>query len=128
MEKSYEIIRTPGAGALVCGNGRIRGRRWDGPRACAGGTCPERNRKKGSWRWMCGRTAFRAAENIALAGLSEKIATRLSDGVAKLLPGEADSVVIAGMGGELIIKILENGRHMWDSVYQWSVVAAVGDL
>ena len=61
----------------------------------------------------------RAAENIALAGLSEKIATRLSDGVAKLLPGEADSVVIAGMGGELIIKILENGRHMWDSVSQW---------
>ena len=29
----------------------------------------------------------RAAENIALAGLSEKIATRLSDGVAKLLSG-----------------------------------------
>jgi len=23
------------------------------------------------------------------------------------------------MGGELIIKILENGRHMWDSVKQW---------
>ena len=42
----------------------------------------------------------RATENIALAG-------------------EADSVVIAGMGGELIIKILENGRHMWDSVKQW---------
>ena len=61
----------------------------------------------------------RATENIALAGLSEKIATRLSDGVAKLLPGEADSVVIAGMGGELIIKILENGRRMWDSVSQW---------
>ena len=39
--------------------------------------------------------------------------------MAKLLPGEADSVVIAGMGGELIIKILENGRHMWDSVSQW---------
>ena len=58
----------------------------------------------------------RATENIALAGLSAKIETRLSDGVAKLQPGEADSVVIAGMGGELIIKILENGRHMWDSV------------
>ena len=61
----------------------------------------------------------RATENIALAGLADKIETRLSDGVAKLLPGEADSVVIAGMGGELIIKILENGRHMWDSVKQW---------
>ena len=61
----------------------------------------------------------RATENIDLAGLTDKIETRLSDGVAKLLPGEADSVVIAGMGGELIIKILENGRHMWDSVKQW---------
>ena len=61
----------------------------------------------------------RATENIALAGLSGQIETRLSDGVAKLQPGEADSVVIAGMGGELIIKILENGRHMWDSVSQW---------
>ena len=61
----------------------------------------------------------RATENIALAGLSGQIETRLSDGVAKLQPGEADSVVIAGMGGELIIKILENGRHMWDSVKQW---------
>ena len=61
----------------------------------------------------------RATENIALAGLADKIETRLSDGVAKLQPGEADSVVIAGMGGELIIKILENGRHMWDSVKQW---------
>lgn len=61
----------------------------------------------------------RATENIALAGLSGQIETRLSDGVAKMMPGEADSVVIAGMGGELIIKILENGRHMWDSVSQW---------
>lgn len=61
----------------------------------------------------------RATENIALAGLADKIETRLSDGVAKLQPGEADSVVIAGMGGELIIKILENGRHMWDPVKQW---------
>lgn len=61
----------------------------------------------------------RATENIALAGLSGQIETRLSDGVTKLLPDEADSVVIAGMGGELIIKILENGRHMWDSVKQW---------
>ena len=61
----------------------------------------------------------RATENIAMAGLADKIGTRLSDGLAKILPGEADSVVIAGMGGELIIKILENGNHMWDSVNQW---------
>ena len=58
----------------------------------------------------------RATENIALAGLSEKIATRLSDGVAKLLPGEADSVVIAGMGGELMLRILRDGAHVRNSV------------
>lgn len=28
-------------------------------------------------------------------------------------------MVIAGMGGELMIHILEQGRHMWDSVGQW---------
>ena len=35
------------------------------------------------------------------------------------LAGEADTVVIAGMGGELIIRILDEGRHMWDSVESW---------
>ena len=53
----------------------------------------------------------RATENIALAGLADKIETRLSDGVAKLLPGEADSVVIAGMGGELIAQIIDRSDY-----------------
>lgn len=61
----------------------------------------------------------RAEEHIGLAGLSQKVEARLSDGLEKLLPGEADSVVIAGMGGELIIHILEQGRHMWPTVNQW---------
>ena len=43
---------------------------------------------------------------IAESGMQEAIATRLSDGLAALKPGEADSVVIAGMGGPLIIRIL----------------------
>ena len=70
----------------------------------------------------------RATENIALAGLSEKIATRLSDGVAKLLPGEADSVVIAGMGGELIIKILGERKAHVGFCVPVGAVPAVGDL
>lgn len=49
----------------------------------------------------------------------ERIGTRLSDGLSALSPGEADTVVIAGMGGELIIRILDEGRHMWDSVESW---------
>ncbi|MBQ7795225.1 MAG: SAM-dependent methyltransferase [Lachnospiraceae bacterium] len=61
----------------------------------------------------------KAEENIAAAGMKENIETRLSDGVKKLGAGEADSVIIAGMGGELVIHILEDGRHMWDTVEQW---------
>ncbi len=48
----------------------------------------------------------RAEENIAHYGFSETIGTRLSDGLQKLLPGEADTAVIAGMGGLLIAEIL----------------------
>lgn len=61
----------------------------------------------------------KAEENIAAAGLKDKVEARLSDGVQKLAAGEADSVIIAGMGGELVIHILEDGRHVWNSVEQW---------
>ena len=40
---------------------------------------------------------LRAEEHIREAGLSGRIQTRLSDGLKKLAPGEADTVVIAGM-------------------------------
>lgn len=53
----------------------------------------------------------RAKENIRAHGLEGKIETRLSDGVSALLPGEAESVVIAGMGGGLVMKILEEGAE-----------------
>lgn len=52
---------------------------------------------------------------------------RLSDGLKELKPGEADTVIIAGMGGELIIKILDEGRHVWDSVKQF-VLSPQSDL
>ena len=61
----------------------------------------------------------RACEHVGEYHMEDQIETRLSDGLKELKPGEADTVIIAGMGGELIIKILENGRHMWDSVSQW---------
>lgn len=51
----------------------------------------------------------RARENIRAHELQEKIDTRLSDGVRSLKEGEADSIVIAGMGGELMIRILTEG-------------------
>lgn len=57
----------------------------------------------------------RAKEHVKEAGLEETITLRLSDGLKELKPGEADTVVIAGMGGELICRILEEGRHVWES-------------
>lgn len=49
----------------------------------------------------------RAREHIREAGLDDRISTRLSDGLERILPGEAESCVIAGMGGRLIQGILE---------------------
>ena len=55
---------------------------------------------------------LRAKMNIERYHMQEKIRTRLSDGVLKLNPDEADSVVIAGMGGTLVMKILEEGKKV----------------
>ena len=51
-----------------------------------------------------------AKENVAEYGLSDIIETRLSDGLKELSPGEADALVIAGMGGNLMRRILEDGN------------------
>lgn len=48
----------------------------------------------------------RAAENVKRFHMEEKISLRLSDGLEALLPGEADTVLIAGMGGLLMERIL----------------------
>lgn len=52
----------------------------------------------------------RAREHVRSFGLEEYIAVRRSDGVTALEPGEADSLILAGMGGRLVIKILTEGR------------------
>ena len=54
----------------------------------------------------------RACEHIAEFQLEELIETRLSDGVNKLKVGEVDSILIAGMGGELVIHILSEGMEV----------------
>lgn len=51
----------------------------------------------------------RAKEHICSYGLESMIETRLSDGLDALQPGEADQIVIAGMGGPLIVRILRDG-------------------
>lgn len=52
-----------------------------------------------------------AKENIRFFHQEQKIETRLSDGMDELKPGEADRIVIAGMGGILMRDILERGRE-----------------
>lgn len=50
-----------------------------------------------------------ARNNISKEGLDGKIETRLSDGLEKLSANEVDAVLIAGMGGDLTCKILQEG-------------------
>lgn len=51
----------------------------------------------------------RAKEHICSYKLDHMIETRLSDGLFALQPGEADHIVIAGMGGPLTARILRDG-------------------
>lgn len=56
----------------------------------------------------------RAARHVREYGLEAQITVRQSDGLQKLGPGEADTIIIAGMGGELMVRILKEGRHAWE--------------
>lgn len=58
----------------------------------------------------------RATDHIREKGLEKEIETRLSDGLMKLNGNEAESVLIAGMGGSLVIKILSEGKHALEGV------------
>lgn len=49
----------------------------------------------------------KAGENILKYGLTEKIHTVLCDGLSKIDPDDCDDIAIFGMGGELIVKILD---------------------
>ena len=56
----------------------------------------------------------KAKENINYYGV-KNIELRLSNGLEKLKTDEADTFIIAGMGGELITDILERGRRFFES-------------
>lgn len=51
-----------------------------------------------------------AKKNAALFGVTDKLDFRLSDGLAKVKPGEADAFLCAGMGGRLMVRIMTEGR------------------
>ena len=52
----------------------------------------------------------RARMHIIGHGLKGQIETRLSDGLKMVNPGEVDAMIAAGMGGALVIKILEDSK------------------
>ena len=54
----------------------------------------------------------RARIHIAGYGMSDRIETRLSDGLAAVKPKEVEEMIVAGMGGGLVIHILEEGKQI----------------
>lgn len=70
----------------------------------------------------------RAAEHLTAYGVRNRVELRLSDGLSAMEPGEAESVLIAGMGGGLMIRILRDaferapspdGRTFRNTVKEW---------
>lgn len=61
----------------------------------------------------------RAYKHILQQGLGEQIETRLSNGFSAFQKGEAQSVVIAGLGGELMIQILYAGKEVISEVSEF---------
>ena len=60
----------------------------------------------------------RARENIALYHMEGRIEARLSDGLLRLKKGEADSIIIAGMGGMLMRRILNEGADILEDIQE----------
>ena len=59
---------------------------------------------------------IRAQENIEDVDLAENIDVRQGDGLSVLTPGEVKSVVLAGMGGKLMLRILSEGEDVLEKV------------
>ncbi len=50
-----------------------------------------------------------AKRNAVLYGVADQLDFRLSDGLNKVIPGEADAFLCAGMGGRLMVHIMTEG-------------------
>ena len=61
----------------------------------------------------------RAEYHIRESGFAERIETRLSDGFAALDENEVETVIMAGMGGGLVIRILEGYPLVTDSIREF---------
>ncbi len=63
-----------------------------------------------------------ARRNAELYGVTDRMDFRLSDGLGKVMPGESEAFLCAGMGGRLMVRIMTEGRavmeHMQGAVLQ----------
>ena len=59
-----------------------------------------------------------AKRNAATAGVSDRIRFLLCDGLSRCPPDAVDTIVIAGMGGDMIVKILDEAEFCMHSRYQ----------
>ena len=83
-------------------------------------------------RVICGDISIKSldkARRLAEAeGLSDRITTRAGSGLGILAAGEADTAVIAGMGGELIVSILETDMDKAPDILVLSCHTSAGVL
>ena len=59
-----------------------------------------------------------ARRTAAEAGVQDRIAFSLCDGLAECPPDAVDCIIIAGMGGDMIVKILDEAEWSMDPRYQ----------
>ena len=59
----------------------------------------------------------KARENAARFGVSGRMQFLLSDGLQSIPPGAADTIIMAGMGGDLMVRILEAAPWVCDDRY-----------
>lgn len=93
------IVRLAGQGDTVCDVG------------CDHAHVPIRLMQTGCYRRAIGMDVIagplgKAAANLALYGMEDRVQLRLSDGLDACIAGEADTLVVTGMGGTLMEEIL----------------------
>ena len=71
-----------------------------------------------------GRSGPLEKARVTCAPYGDKVQFRLGSGLAVLAPGEAEDIIIAGMGAETIIEILGAAPWVFDARYNLVLVPA----
>lgn len=70
----------------------------------------------------------RAKENVKRFGVEDKVSIRKSDGLVMLNPEEVDTILIAGMGGRLMLQILTSYISIMDTSVKELVLQPQSDI